>query len=81
MAEEEEAEGEEVAEIKAELITKGKRRNLIAMMTTMVSSTSFRASVFGLIAKSSWVVTVNHVASTLCFSSSTCSPKESARRR
>lgn len=43
MAEEEEAEGEEVAETKAELSTRAKRRNLIAMMTTMVSSASFRA--------------------------------------
>lgn len=40
VAEEEEAEGEEVAEIKAELNTGAKRRNLIVMMT-MVSSSIF----------------------------------------
>lgn len=44
VAEEEEAEEEEVAEIKAELSTWAKRQNSIVMMTTIVSSASFRAS-------------------------------------
>lgn len=41
VAGEEEAEGEEVEEIKAELSSGAKRRNLTAMMRTMVSLTSF----------------------------------------
>ena len=38
--EEEEDEGEEVEGIKAEVGTKAKRRNMIVMMTTMVSAAS-----------------------------------------
>ncbi len=51
VAEEEEAEGEEVAEIKAELSTGAKRLNLIVMTMTTVSSASFGASNFGLMAR------------------------------
>lgn len=52
VAEEEEAEGEEVAaEIKAELSTGAKRLNLIVMTMMMVSSAFFGASNFGLMAR------------------------------
>lgn len=49
--EEEEAEGEEVEEIKAGLSSRAKRRNLIVTTKTMVSLTSFGASKFGLMAR------------------------------
>lgn len=82
MAEEEEAEGEEVAETKAEISTEAKRRNLIVMTTTMmVSPASCVTSDFGLVARYLLTNIVNHIVSTLCFSSSTCSPKERTRRR
>lgn len=45
-AEEEEAEGEGVAEIKAELSTKAKRRNLIVTMKMTVSLTPFEIHYF-----------------------------------